>query len=112
MSRTASLIVIAAVVIGGAGGAYVALQLLSKPPAQLPPENNGGEETPSKLHGSGYYLTTHHPEGADIDELRISEIYIDESVTMKRIKPRAKGRADRIFKRTSHITVKVTDDEN
>ena len=47
-------------------------------------------------------------EGADIDELRISEIYVDESVTMKRIKPRAKGRADRIFKRTSHITVKVT----
>jgi len=51
-------------------------------------------------------------EGADIDELKISEIYVDEAVTMKRIRPRAKGRADRIFKRTSHITVKVTDDES
>lgn len=51
-------------------------------------------------------------EGADVDELRISEIFVDESVTMKRIRPRAKGRADRVFKRTSHITVKVTDDED
>ena len=48
-------------------------------------------------------------EGADIDELRVSEIYVDEGLTMKRIRPRAKGRADRIFKRTSHITVTVSD---
>jgi large subunit ribosomal protein L22 len=51
-------------------------------------------------------------EGADVDELRISEIYVDAGLTMKRIRPRAKGRADRILKRTSHITVKVTDDES
>lgn len=50
-----------------------------------------------------------HNEGADIDELRISTITVDEGMTMKRIKPRAKGRADRIFKRTCHITVKVAD---
>ena len=43
-------------------------------------------------------------------ELKISEIYVNEGLTMKRIKPRAKGRADRIFKRTSHITVTVTDE--
>src|SRR6056297_839517 len=49
-------------------------------------------------------------EGADIDELKISEIFVNEGLTMKRIKPRAKGRADRIFKRTSHITVTVTDE--
>ena len=49
-------------------------------------------------------------EGADIDELKISEIYVNEGFTMKRIRPRAKGRADRIFKRTSHITVTVTDE--
>lgn len=49
-------------------------------------------------------------EGADIDELKISEIYVNEGLTMKRIRPRAKGRADRIFKRTSHITVTVTDE--
>ena len=51
-------------------------------------------------------------EGADVDELRVSEIYVDAGLTMKRIRPRAKGRADRILKRTSHITVKVTDDES
>lgn len=50
-----------------------------------------------------------HNEGADIDELRISTITVDEGPTMKRIKPRAKGRADRILKRTSHITVVVSD---
>ncbi len=49
-------------------------------------------------------------EGADIDELRISEAYVNEGMTMKRIRPRAKGRADRIFKRSSHITVTVTDE--
>jgi len=49
-------------------------------------------------------------EGADIDELRIREIYVNEGMRMKRIKPRAKGRADRIIKRSSHITVSVTDD--
>lgn len=51
-----------------------------------------------------------HNEGADIDELTISEIFVDEGLTMKRIMPRAKGRADRILKRTCHITVKVADE--
>ncbi|WP_113908042.1 50S ribosomal protein L22 [Aliidiomarina celeris] len=50
-----------------------------------------------------------HNEGADIDDLKVSAIMIDEGPTMKRIKPRAKGRADRILKRTSHITVVVSD---
>src|SRR5580704_10099275 len=50
--------------------------------------------------------------GADVDELKVSEIYVDEGPTMKRIRPRAKGRADRILKRTSHITVKVSDGRN
>ena len=49
-------------------------------------------------------------QGADVDELKIAQIYVNEGLTMKRIKPRAKGRADRIFKRTSHITVTVTDE--
>ena len=52
-----------------------------------------------------------HNEGADIDELKVSTIFVDEGLTMKRISPRAKGRADRILKRTCHITVKVADDE-
>jgi large subunit ribosomal protein L22 len=50
-----------------------------------------------------------HNEGADVDELKVSTIMIDEGVTMKRIMPRAKGRADRISKRSCHITVKVAD---
>lgn len=50
-----------------------------------------------------------HNEGADIDELTVAAIMIDEGPTMKRIKPRAKGRADRVLKRTSHITVVVSD---
>lgn len=48
-------------------------------------------------------------ENADIDELRIAEIYVNQGVAMKRIKPRAKGRADRILKRTCHVTVTVAD---
>ena len=51
-------------------------------------------------------------EGADVDELKVSSIFVDEGMTMKRIQPRAKGRADRIFKRSCHITVKVADGES
>lgn len=50
-----------------------------------------------------------HNEGADVDELKVSTIFVDEGITMKRIRPRAKGRADRILKRSCHITVKVAD---
>lgn len=51
-----------------------------------------------------------HNEGADIDELKVAAICVDEGPTMKRIRARAKGRASRILKRTSHITVTVADD--
>ena len=50
-------------------------------------------------------------EGADVDELKVSSIFVDEGMTMKRLRPRAKGRADRIFKLSCHITVKVADGE-
>ena len=50
-----------------------------------------------------------HNDGADVDELKVSTICVDEGMTMKRIKPRAKGRADRILKRSCHITVKVAE---
>jgi large subunit ribosomal protein L22 len=50
-----------------------------------------------------------HNEGADIDELMVATIMIDEGPTMKRIRPRAKGRAARILKRTSHITLTVAE---
>ena len=50
-----------------------------------------------------------HNDAADVDELKVSTIFVDEGMTMKRIKPRAKGRADRILKRSCHITVKVAE---
>lgn len=50
-----------------------------------------------------------HNEGVDVDELRVSSICVDEGMMLKRISPRAKGRADRILKRSCHITVKVAD---
>ena len=50
-----------------------------------------------------------HNEGADVDELKVSSIFVNEGRTLKRLKPRAKGRADRILKRSCHITVKVAD---
>ena len=49
--------------------------------------------------------------GADIDELKVGMICVDEAATLKRISPRAKGRANRICKRTCHITIKVSDEE-
>ena len=50
-----------------------------------------------------------HNEGADIDELKVSQVFVNEGPTLKRIQPRAKGRANRILKRSSHITVSVTE---
>ena len=50
-----------------------------------------------------------HNEAADVDELKVSTAFVDEGLTMKRIRPRAKGRADRILKRTCHITLVVAD---
>ena len=50
-----------------------------------------------------------HNNGLDIDNLQVAKIFVDEGPTMKRIMPRAKGRADRINKRTSDITVVVSE---
>ena len=50
-----------------------------------------------------------HNDGADIDELKVSSIYVDQGPSMKRMRARAKGRGNRILKRTSHITVTVAD---
>ena len=50
-----------------------------------------------------------HNEGADIDELTVSTVCIDEGPTLKRMRARAKGRANRILKRSCHITVKVSE---
>ena len=47
-------------------------------------------------------------EGLTAESLVISQLYVDEGPTMKRWRPRAKGSASRILKRTSHLTVVVT----
>lgn len=45
--------------------------------------------------------------GADVDELKVAKIFVDEGPALKRFAARAKGRGTRILKRTSHITVVV-----
>ena len=51
-----------------------------------------------------------HNHGADIDELKVSTIEVNEAPTYRRYRARAKGRGARIIKRNSHITVKVGDE--
>jgi large subunit ribosomal protein L22 len=50
-----------------------------------------------------------HNEGADVDELKVTAVSVDEGPTLKRWHARAKGRANHIFKRTSHITITVAE---
>lgn len=49
--------------------------------------------------------------GADIDELGVAKVFVDEGATYKRWRARAKGRGNRILKRTCHITVMLSDNE-
>jgi large subunit ribosomal protein L22 len=51
-----------------------------------------------------------HNHGADIDELKVAGIMVDESPTLRRHHARAKGRGNRITKRNSHITIQVADE--
>lgn len=50
-----------------------------------------------------------HNDGADIDELKVAEILVDQGAVMKRTSARAKGRGNRISKPTCHIVLKVSD---
>jgi large subunit ribosomal protein L22 len=70
--------------------------------------NKKGAEIIKKVLESAI-ANAEHNEGADVDSLKVSTIFVDEGVSLKRIKPRAKGRADRITKRTCHITIKIAD---
>lgn len=49
--------------------------------------------------------------GMKKENLYISKIYVDQGPTLKRMKPRARGRADKIKKRTSHITIYISQRE-
>jgi large subunit ribosomal protein L22 len=51
-----------------------------------------------------------HNHGADIDELRIAAIEVNEAPSFRRYRARAKGRGARIIKRNSHITIRVADE--
>jgi len=48
-----------------------------------------------------------HNDGADVDELKVTTIYVDKGTSLKRFSARAKGRGNRIEKQTCHIVVKV-----
>jgi large subunit ribosomal protein L22 len=48
-----------------------------------------------------------HNDGADIDALKVSKIYVEKGTSMKRFTARAKGRGNRILKQTCHIYVTV-----
>jgi large subunit ribosomal protein L22 len=52
-----------------------------------------------------------HNFSLDPDSLVVSQAFVDEGITMKRFRPRAQGRAYRIRKRTSHITIEVESTE-
>lgn len=52
-----------------------------------------------------------HNYGMDINDLVVSEAYANEGPTLKRFRPRAKGAASAINKRTSHITIVVSDNK-
>ncbi len=60
----------------------------------------------AKLINSGLAIAT-ESDKYDIDNLVVSQIFTDEGPTLKRIQPRAQGRAFRVRKRTSHVTVEL-----
>ena len=52
-----------------------------------------------------------HNESADVGELYVSTVFVNEGSTLKRVRARAKGRANHILKRKCHITIKVSEYE-
>ena len=68
--------------------------------------NRGIAETVEKVHNSAV-ANAEHNNHLRAESLVVKKAYVDEGPTMKRIRPRAKGSAARIRKRTSHITIVV-----
>ena len=52
-----------------------------------------------------------HNDGADVDMLKVAGVCVDQGPSYKRLRARARGRADRIQKRTSHVTVELVETE-
>jgi len=71
--------------------------------------NKKGAEMMKKILDSAI-ANAENNEGADVDELVVKTICVNEGPTMKRIRARAKGRATKILKRSSHITLTVADE--
>jgi large subunit ribosomal protein L22 len=67
-------------------------------------------EPVSKLLNSAISTAEHRHDRVDVSSLRVSAAWVDEGPTLKRFRPRAQGRGYRINKRTSHITVIVSDE--
>jgi large subunit ribosomal protein L22 len=73
------------------------------------------EYTPKKAAGiikkalESAIANAEHNDGADIDELKVTSIYVEQAATLKRFSARAKGRGNRISKPTCHIFVTVGD---
>ncbi|MFO7701004.1 MAG: 50S ribosomal protein L22 [Acidimicrobiia bacterium] len=72
--------------------------------------NRRAAETVKKVLNSAV-ANAEHNFALDADELFVAEAFADEGPTLKRWRPRARGRATRIRKRTSHITIVVADGE-
>lgn len=53
-----------------------------------------------------------HNQNADLDQMHVHRIMVDEGPTFKRFRPRARGRVGKILKRTSHITIVLSDQED
>lgn len=70
--------------------------------------NRGASQPVAKVLASAV-ANAEHNFALDADELIVAEAYADEGPTMRRFRPRARGRATRIDKRTSHITIVVGD---
>ncbi|SDY25106.1 MULTISPECIES: 50S ribosomal protein L22 [Salimicrobium] len=76
--------------------------------ATLRNTNRGASPIIEKVLNSAIANAEHNNE-LDPDNLVVSEAFVDEGTTLKRFRPRAMGRASQINKRTSHITVVVSE---
>ena len=66
-------------------------------------------EPVGKVLDSAIANAVHNHQHTDVSTLYVAQAYVDEGPTMKRFRPRAQGRAYRISKRSSHLTVVVSD---
>lgn len=90
----------------------VANQVRSLPVAKAIEVLNFSTKKAAKIVKKALYsaiANAEHNDGSDIDELKISTIYVNEGPVLKRMHARARGRGARILKRTCHITVKVSE---